>query len=429
MILYYLLVSAMPLTRHPLWAEFVGELTIIKYVGLGCVLYMVVHCLQRRMAPRFLETWQARWFWMLTGLATVAYFIMGSSDPLQISPLMAYISFAVFFFITLVVVDSVHRLRNVLVVAIGSMAFASVYVLREWQKGGFAAGSRPGWVTGDPNYFTVSALLFLPMALYLSQVARNRAERVFCMACFGITLLAVFAASSRGGFLGLLAAFAYFGLRSRRRAAVITLACVALVTMAVVLPSSPLTRLMDPHESDVEASDSRLRLWTVGMKAALEHPLTGVGPGNYKTLTVGREDFQVAHNTYVELAAELGFPGLFGFLAVLTTTYLSAGRIRRRAALSGSKVFVNISQGIQAGLLGYAVSAVFVSVPWQKFLWLVVFLSITLEALWRTAPAPGSAAVSAGRRTRPPLVGDGIIVRGEPAIARPGTRSSLRWKE
>lgn len=415
MILYYILVSAMPLTRHPLWADFVGELTIIKYVGVACVLYMVVHFAQRRTPPRFLDTWQARWFWGLVGLATFSYLIMGASDPIQISPVMAYISFAVFFLITLVVVDSVDRLRNVLLVAIGSMAFASLYVLREWQKGGFAAGSRPGWVTGDPNYFTVSALVFLPMAVYLRQVARHRAERAFCTACFGLTLLAVFAAASRGGFLGLLAAAAYFGVRSRRRAAVVTLACVALVMMTVILPSSPLTRLMNPHQGDVEAADSRVRLWSAGVQAALEYPLTGVGPGNYKTLTVGREDFQVAHNTYVELAAELGFPGLLLFVAVLVATFMSAGRIRRRAERGGPLVFLHVAQGIQAGLLGYAVSAVFVSVPWQKSLWLLVFVSIALEVLWRTSPR--RAAVADARRVAPPEAGDRFIVPWGPARA------------
>jgi O-antigen ligase len=382
-ILYYLLVSGMPLARHPVWADFLGELTVIKYVGLGCVLYMVVHLFQRRTSLRFLGTWQARWFWGLTALSTISYLTIGSPSALQISPLMNYISFALFFFVTVVVIDSLDRVRSVLLVAIGSMAFGSLYVLREWQKGGFAAASRPGWVTGDPNYFTVSALLFLPMALYLGQVARSRIERVFCTGCFLLTLLAIIAGSSRGGFLGLLAAAAYFGLRSRRRATVMMLAGVALLTVAVIMPNSPLTRLLEPGQGDVESSNVRLRLWSIGMTAAWNHPLTGVGAGNFGLLTAGREDFVVAHNTYIEMAAELGFPGLFAFLAVLGTTFLSAGRICRHAEHSGLRLIAQMAQGIQAGLIGYAVSAFFVSAQWQKFLWLLVFLSISLEIVVR----------------------------------------------
>ena len=119
------------------------------------------------------------------------------------------------------------------------------------------------------------------------------------------------------------------------------------------------------------------------MTAAWNHPLTGVGAGNFGLLTAGREDFAVAHNTYIEVAAELGFPGLFAFLAVLGTTFLSAGRIRRYAEHSGSSLIAHMSQGMQAGLIGYAVSAFFVSVQWQKFLWLLVFLSISLDAVAR----------------------------------------------
>jgi len=119
------------------------------------------------------------------------------------------------------------------------------------------------------------------------------------------------------------------------------------------------------------------------MTAAWNHPLTGVGAGNFGLLTAGREDFVVAHNTYIEMAAELGFPGLFAFVAVLGTTFLSARRIRRYAEHSGLRFIAQMSQGIQAGLIGYAVSAFFVSVQWQKFLWLLVFLSISLDAVAR----------------------------------------------
>jgi O-antigen ligase len=419
-ILYYLLISGMPLARHPLWADFLGELTVIKYVGLTCVLYMVVYLFQRRTPLRFLDTWQARWFWGLTALSTISYLTIGTSTEIQINPLMNYISFAAFFFITVVVIDSRDRLHRVLLVATGSMAFASLYVLREWQKGGFSAASRPGWVTGDPNYFTVSALVFLPMALYLRQVARNRAERVFCTGCFLLTLLAIIVAASRGGFLGLLAEAAYFGMRSRRRAAVMMLAGVALFTVAVVLPNSPLTRLLEPDRGDVESSNSRLRLWSIGMTAAQNHPLTGVGAGNFSLLTAGREDFKVAHNTYIDVAAELGFPGLFAFLAVLGTTFLSAGRIRRYAEHRGSSLIAHMSEGIQTGLIGYAVSAFFVSVQWQKFLWLLVFLSISLEIVAR------QEAKKSARRARSPNVvfSERQLMARSRAVGSPGTPGS-----
>jgi O-antigen ligase len=221
------------------------------------------------------------------------------------------------------------------------------------------------------------------MALYLGRLARSRTEWIFCTGCFVLSLFAIIAAASRGGFLGLLAAAAYVGLRSRRRAAVMILAGVALFILAGILPNSPLTRLLEPGRGDVESSDVRLRLWSIGMTAAWNHPLTGVGAGNFGLLTAGREEFVVAHNTYIEVAAELGFPGLLAFLAVLGTTFLSAGRIRRYAEHTGSSLIAHMSQGIQAGLIGYAVSAFFVSVQWQKFLWLLVFLSISLEIVVR----------------------------------------------
>ena len=48
------------------------------------------------------------------------------------------------------------------------------------------------YVTGDANYFTLSALLCLPVALYLLDNPRQaRWERRFCIASIVVTMIAV----------------------------------------------------------------------------------------------------------------------------------------------------------------------------------------------------------------------------------------------
>ena len=104
-----------------------------------------------------------------------------------------------------IVIDSLERLRNVMLVAIGAVALASLYVLREWWGGSsvYGSGYRPGYVTGDPNFFSASALLCLPLAFAWTIGSRPRWERLYCGVCLFIGLSGIMVSASRWAFLGL----------------------------------------------------------------------------------------------------------------------------------------------------------------------------------------------------------------------------------
>src|SRR5262249_51829207 len=161
-----------------------------KYLGLGCLLYALVYVGWRQAPLDLFATPQARWFVVLTGLSMASFQAMGPPMPLALSPLMVCLSFLVLFFVTGVTIDSIERLHHVLLVAVASMGLASLYVLREWQKADFSWLSRPGWVTGDPNYFTLSALLFLPVAFALIRREQSVLERALCTGTLLLTFLA-----------------------------------------------------------------------------------------------------------------------------------------------------------------------------------------------------------------------------------------------
>jgi hypothetical protein len=73
-----------------------------------------------------------------------------------------------------------------------------------------------------------------------------------------------------------------------------------------------------------EALLIRFELWKRSLKMVQDYPLTGVGMGNfyrtnehYKNSSMGRWDSENTHNYYLQLLAELGFPGLILFLFIL----------------------------------------------------------------------------------------------------------------
>jgi O-antigen ligase len=269
------------------------------------------------------------------------------------------------------------------------MAYASLHVLREWQKASFDYGYRPGWVTGDPNYFSLSALLGLPFAFYLMRTRQPTWERYYCIGCLGLSFLGFALAASRGGLLGLTASVMVVAWRSKHRFKVMSAAVVLLLPLMFFSPSSPLGRLFNPTYSDEDSSNSRLILWTAGLKMIRANPFFGVGVGNYKewldrVVEPGMSiRFAVAHNTYIQIGSELGLVGLSVFLGILFMTLRSTERIRRTARRARAPLVGQAAEAIQVGLVGFAVSITFVSAEYHKFFWLVVFITCCLPALMR----------------------------------------------
>src|SRR5260370_15794072 len=226
MILFYFLIFVLPLSQHLIWAQFVGDLTGIKYIGIVCVRYGIFHLAQRKALPRFFVSWQARFFIALYVFVSISCLAFGQ---LRVNGhWISYTSFLAFFFITVSVVDTRSRLRWVVLSGIGSIGLASAYVLRDWQiYHNLYAGYRPGYVVGDPNYFTVNALLFMPVALLLLRQKQPRWQRLFCLGCLTLAGGAGLVFAFRAGFPAFVASCLFFLLKSRQRVRQPALACVA----------------------------------------------------------------------------------------------------------------------------------------------------------------------------------------------------------
>jgi O-antigen ligase len=388
MILFYLLTTVLPLTRHPIWSLFVGDLTVIKYLGLACVIYAGVTLTTGATPPAFLATWQARIFLLFLALATLSFFTLTGPVAWETSVLMIYVSLLMLFFATVTLVNTLSRLRWTLLSTLGGLAFASLHVLREYQ-GIYRSGIdlRPGWVVGDPNYFTLSTLFAVPLAFALLRDRGPRWQRAFCLACLVVILMAVTVASSRGGFIALAVSLLFVLWQLPKRARNLAIVAALVLPLSLLSPVSPLQRLIAPTFSDKDAEETRYRLWNGGLRMFQTHPVFGVGVMNFKPLvpefqeagarTVGA----LAHNTYIELGAEMGLLGLGSFVGVWIAAVRSLQRARMQALRLGIPFLYLAAVGLQAGLIGYAVGIFFVSAQYQRLYWFTVFLSICMLRL------------------------------------------------
>jgi len=410
-IIFYIMILSLPFVSHPLFGKTIGPLTVEKYIGALCLLYAALHVAVRRRLPPLFSTPQARAFLIFFALATASWLTLGRS-PSATTMLAIYGSHLLFLVTTVSIVDSLPRLRWTLLAAVAAMGFVSLYVLRDWQLGSAVYGLsyRPGYVAGDANFFTASVLLCLPVTLVLLWREKNMPVRIFCLVCLVVTLGAITLAASRGGFLGLLVAMTWLLWHSRNRMRNLLLVGLCMGLFLAVSPLSPIERFLHPDNSDTSSVRIHLELWQAGMKIVRDHPLTGIGVGQFKS-AVGayssvKDLSRLAHNTYLEIAAEMGIPGLILFLATFWFSFRALNEVRMADYPDSAKWLSSAATGIQAGLLGFAVAAFFVSAEFLKMFWFMLFLSICLNSLRKEQPAEesllaaGTQVPDAGLRSR-----------------------------
>lgn len=394
MIIFYFLILLLPLTTHPLWTRTIAGMTPIKALGLLLAAYALAYFFMRKDHPQLLGTWQARLYLLLNTIGAISLGLKVKDPGLLTNMVQIYVSLALLFFATVVLVDSLRRLRYVLLSMIASMSIASLYVLREWQVyHNVYPGLRPGGVSGDCNYFAASALITLPMAYYYWRSTSRTWISMLCLSSLGLSLLAMMLGASRGGFLGLLAGLLMIIWRSKAKLRNIVIISLTVGPVVFLVPSSPLQRLLHPEYADKLGADIRIVLWRAGLRMIREHPLFGVGLGNFMRMSGVYQDASafygtatekvqgLACNAFLELTAELGVIGLLAFVGVLVATYLSLERVRRQTA-GGKPNLVNITaDSLQVALISFSVSLVFLSGEYIKVFWMLVFISMCLPVL------------------------------------------------
>src|SRR6202044_1495848 len=317
MILLYLLITQMPLDQDPTWGAFFGAATLIKYVGLVCVFYAVMHVAMRRYPPSYLGTMQARLFLVYFFLCSASYWFMGPQFSLRASPFISLLGMTFLFFVVLSTVDPLSRLRWTLLAVVASMGWASLFVIREWMRD---PQWRPGSIAGDANYFAADACLVLPLAFVLMRRSTDPWIRVFALCCLVATICSTILGGSRGGLIGLGAAFFWLFWHSQRRRLRSLVIMLVLVTPPLLLvPKSPLRRFVSPDYSDMLGKKLRIAAWKAGLRMVEHRPLTGIGLGEFKPQMENYSGpdanfSSIAHNTYLEVAAETGLPNFLVFV-------------------------------------------------------------------------------------------------------------------
>lgn len=252
----------------------------------------------------------------------------------------------------------------------------------------------------DANDFATLAVTAIPIALYFALRARTFPGRLGGIVGLILLLSAFIWTGSRGGFIALLAVgtfilLGYSAIPLRWRiGATLLLALLFAGTASETYWTKMATLLRPTEDYNLESAEGRSAIWRRGIGYLVRNPVFGVGAGNFPTAegtisplaarqSVGRGvKWQAAHNSFVQIGAELGFPGLLFFVAMIVTAFAGLRRRWRRVVHPGARTdprTAPLAQALGASLVGFTVGAFFLSLAYTEALYVLVALASGLR--------------------------------------------------
>ncbi|HEV2581467.1 MAG TPA: O-antigen ligase family protein [Ktedonobacteraceae bacterium] len=203
----------------------------------------------------------------------------------------------------------------------------------------------------QPNPYAAYINMPLSIALALTLLSRDWLTRLLA----GITVvslgLAELLSQSRGGEIALAAALTFILLagmprvRTLMRIGIFAILAGLAAAMLGLLPSSLTSSALKflgleqisfsaPSAQDYSTAE-RLAHWIAGLNMFFDHPILGVGIGNYPDayapyhITIFLDSLGHAHNYYINIAAEMGTIGLVVYLGFVAALFVLGGHAIR----------------------------------------------------------------------------------------------------
>lgn len=330
-------------------------------------------------------------FFCLTGLLSI---------PLAINRQVAWAEFSgtfircvVIFVVMVNVVRTEARLKGLLFLALASAVWLSGEAINDYRLGlmtveGYRAAGRGTGIFGNTNDMALHLVTILPISVALLFGSKGIVRKLLYGACAALMISAIVLSYSRGAFLGMVVVLLFIALKlGRRRRLEIVLAVLGFAAAIVVLApdkyGSRLLSIVIPSLDPEGSADSRRGELFRSIYIALRHPLLGIGMGNYQPEMSYKG--LVTHNSYTQVAAEMGMTALACYSMFIVTPLKKLAQISRETfETRRDSRFYYLALGLQASLIAYLVTSIFLSVAYVWYVFYLVGYAVCLRRLYES---------------------------------------------
>ena len=389
---------------NELFPEAFGTFPIIKIVAIATLLSYLV---SKLLHAEPLTIWPIEMKMLLAITALGIVFIPVAVSPDASVELLTdmFLKVVTIFILMINLINTRQRLRSILKLVVICGAVLALFAFIDYAQGKFSV--KPGeqrvtglvgGIFGNPNDLATSLDLLIPFAVALA-LGRKGMARAFYFGCAAILAMGVVITFSRGGFLGLVAMAGLLLWKIGRSNKAMTALAVTTVVMVflIAMPvgySSRITSIFDTASDPTGSAQARKDLLERAASVAANHLVIGVGMGNYAIYSIKE---QRAHNSFLEIAAELGVAGLIAYLIMLFAPLRSLRRIERESLAGlhrGRQEIYYLVAAVQASLVAYIVCSCFGSLQYHWFLYYPLAYAVALKRICDSeegVPQPSSA--------------------------------------
>jgi O-antigen ligase len=396
-------------------AEKVAQpLVYLVYLGYPPLLLMMA-----LQGPAIMAT-AKRWVWfppLFTLLIIGAINVFFANN--QMLAKAAFQNLLIFYALALATAVYVKTARDALPIIVMLFAQFAWYGLFAQTKG------LVPWHPTLANYDGFGGLVVQGAGLcyWFAAAARSRKMKYFLYALAGYCVLGVVASFARAAFLSLIALVGYVWLRSPRKMA--TAGGIVVAGLVVVGAASlifepgffwkEITSAFEEGASEGTGAQ-RWELWKVGFKVWMQHPILGVGGGNFGAFAASHFRFGELeafpspsmlygynlHNAYMQILSEFGILGILAFGWAIWDFQKRNRALREPAAMErwaaqtgGAWNLRYLAFGLEAANMANALCAIFYAslfMPGFYTIW------IANRMLWSVTRGPEQTAPAQVRR-------------------------------
>jgi O-antigen ligase len=360
------------------------ELDVLPYAFITIVLAFIAYLFEaNHLSVKNVENKLIVFFLLTVLLSSVlAYSPADSYANLQ--------SFATWFVIYYLIIHIVNTEQRFLIFFLSFLIYnfkMSQHGFLSWALIGFQF--RDWGVTGGPGWFHnsgefgIELCIFIPLSIYFVLALYRHWGRlkllVFLLLPF-TAIASVIATSSRGALLGASAALLWMVGKSKVRTKALGLISIVAVVAYSYVPPEQQARLQASGED--ATSIARLVRWKAGIEIMNDHPFIGIGHANWMPYY---RDFYpqnhtgLSHNIFIDAGAELGYTGLMLFCLMILYTLVNNYRTRKLASAIDNRFIFYTAHGLDAALIGFIISASFVSVLYYPYFWINMAFTVALN--------------------------------------------------
>src|SRR5713226_3258090 len=325
---------------------------LVIFLAIGWLLSFVLH---QKVGPQDREASHIPTYLVIAMLALVGTMVLSMTVALNINSSLKEISKWLEFLVLMLLGAQYLRTRRQIWTIIVLICLAGIsqafygYIQAFFNIGPQAfirdASLRVYGTFDQPNPYAGYINIPLSIALALTLLGRGWLTRILAGLTAILLGIAEYLSQSRGGEMAIAAALVFIVLAGMPR--ILTLMRVLIIALlgffeALLAGWIPLhifnpvlhflglvqISLTQPSSQDYSTAE-RLAHWIAGLHMFLDHPILGVGIGNYADaypqyfITIFVDPLGHAHNYYINIAAETGFIGLTAYVLFLFAMFVA----------------------------------------------------------------------------------------------------------